>query len=82
MRRRGRRMCIQATMGAPGAPDRPCRSLAPAGCEESPQQIGAFLRQQAALDLGPVVQAGLVEDVEDASGGACLRIGRSVHQAG
>ena len=64
-----------------GAQDK-LEELLPLRREEGPQQVGAVVGEQSALDLGAVVQAGLVEHVEHAAGGARLRIRGAVHQAG
>ena len=49
--------------------------------EEGLQERGRLAGQQAAVDLGAVVEAGLAEDVEHAARGARLRIGRPVDDA-
>src|SRR4051812_26060651 len=54
----------------------------PARCEEVGQQRGGLPRQDAAGDLGPVVEPRLGEDVEDTARRARLRIGAAVDDAG
>src|SRR6476660_1075333 len=40
-------------------PDRLGLGLAPSGSKEGPQQVGRLPGQEAALDLGPMVEPGL-----------------------
>src|SRR2546421_5595787 len=56
-------------------------TLASAGGEERPEQLGGVLGQQARFDLRPVVQKRLPEDVEHAARGAGLWIERAEHDA-
>jgi len=46
--------------------------LAALAREERPERVTAFLRQDARGDLDPVVQAALVDDVEDGTARARL----------